>query len=169
MRKVLCVLLACMLLTGCSVGLAQHPTETIARSQQLAILSVDELTFTLPGTFELRDTSDFDFFVADGNAHTVLGWKHNKESLGEMTLQQFASQTVSNRKDMVLPLQERDGFWVYSFKTDRGDGGYIMFFGLCLETEDAFWEIQGSCPEEDVETYEDQIWSWLTSVTVNEG
>ena len=86
-----------------------------------------------------------------------------------MTLQQFASQAVSNRKDMVLPLQERNGFWVYSFRTDRGYGGYIMFFGLCLETEDAFWEIQGSCLEEDVEAYEDQIWSWLTSVTVNEG
>ena len=60
--KLLCLLLiGALLLTGCSVGLAQHPTETIARSQQLAILSVDELTFTLPGTFELRDTSDFDF------------------------------------------------------------------------------------------------------------
>ena len=55
MKKIamlLCLLLiGILLLTGCSVGLAQHPTETIDRSQQIAIFVVDDtLSFKIPAT-----------------------------------------------------------------------------------------------------------------------
>lgn len=171
-KKALCLLLIYMLmLSGCNTHMAEHPTETADRSDLLAVITADELTLTLPGIFQLREDPNYNFFCADDEHHCVYGWKTPKQAPAEgaeaLTLQRFAQHNAA-KNGVDVAIAEQDGFLTYTYATASGGGSDIIFQCLFLETETAFWRIEGSCPEADYESYKEQIWGWLTSVTVAE-
>ena len=177
--KLLCLLLiGALLLTGCDAGVAGVVGDAIDAAKD----TVSDKAFTNAGVkltlttkfIDFTNTStnskEYPFFYAS-DTHAVFGLKEAKADLtafGELDLKGYA-ELIATLYELDVQLQEKDGKYTYTYEAAEEDGSKLTFTCLFLETEDAFWFLQASCPSEQYDADRDQIWSWLASATFTEG
>ena len=156
MKKILCLILAVLLLTGCGVRetTAPHTHEDLTIHIPVDFLDLSEESFAESLTF---------VYALDPIA--VNGIRESKETFRayglELTLEQY-SNLVMKANNVAGDLAQKDGIWTFAYTS--GDYAYIV---TSQETADAFWTVQAYCPANQLKKCEKDMWKILSSVTVN--
>ena len=170
--KLLCLLLiGALLLTGCDLGIVGDAIEAAGDQVKSKTFTNAGVTMTLTSKFldftsTATNTEEYDFLYASED-HAVFGMKEMKADLAD-----FGALTAQTYGDLIASLyaldvqtQEKDGKYTYNYEVEDEDGK-LTFVCLFLETEDAFWFIQASCPSDKYAADQADIWSWLSSATI---
>ena len=174
--RLLCLLLiGALLLTGCNAGVIGDAIDASKTTVSEKTFTNDGVTLTLTTKFiDFTDTDtnskNYAFFYAS-DTYAVFAIKELKADLtsfGELDAQKYGD-LLAVGYELGTTTQEKDGKYTLTYEVDEEDGSKLTFLCLILESQDAFWFIQASCPSEQFDTDKDQIWSWLTSATVTEG
>lgn len=170
--KLLCLLLiGALLLTGCDTGIIGDALDAASDNVKEKTFTNAGVTVTLTSKFldftnTATNTEEYDFLYAS-DAHAVFGMKELKADLadfGELTAQTYGD-LIASLYALDVKTQEKDGKYTYDYEVEDEDGK-LTFTCLFLETEDAFWFIQASCPSAQYAADQAQIWSWLSSATI---
>ena len=156
MKKILCLILALLLLTGCSA------TETTAPHTH------EDLTIRIP--VDYLDLSDEEYsegltFVYGLDPIAVNGLREEKsvfQSYGLDLNAQTYGQLLLKANNVPGELEQKDGIWTFSYRS--GDYAYVV---TLWETQEALWTVQAYCPAAQLNKCEKEMWQILSSVTVN--
>ena len=111
-------------------------------------------------------TEEYDFMYASED-FALFGVQDPKADLadfGELNAKSYG-ELISELYVLDTAVEEKDGKYTLSYEVEDEDGK-LTFVCLFLETEDAFWLIQASSPSDLYEANKDQLWTWLSSATV---
>ena len=97
----------------------------------------------------------------------LVGLQESKEEL----FLYFDEMDVAGYADLIAEIystgstaEEKDGKWTLSY-TDDSTGEDFTYICVFYDTGEYFWNLQAFCPTEQYETYEADIWQYLTNVT----
>lgn len=173
--KCLCLLLiSALLLTGCDLGV-------VGDAMDAAKDTVSEKTFTNGGITMTLTSKFLDFSKIDGNeeeytffyssdTHAIFAIDELKADVAQYGAVDAKSYTalIAQLYELNVEPEEKEGKFILTYEADEEDGSKLTFVCMTLETADSFVFIQASCPSEQYEADQAQIWSWLTSATVSE-
>ena len=163
MKRRLCVafvLLMCLSLCGCF----SENTRTFTR---------DGLSLTLPKTF--ADKSDEAFaenvnFLYSYGGTGFLGVCEKRsdfpEGYGKMDLEAYGKYVIFGNS-LSCELTKRDGFYCFTYEVPAAPEGSLTYVAIVLETEDAFWTVQGYSLSEFYNENAAFIWKCLTSAKIH--
>ena len=152
-----CLLLALLLLSGCS---------------QTREFTHQELILTLPEAF--TDLSDQDYAQAADLLYgcgdlAILGIREDKQLLSEYGLSPTAeeyAQMVIDANGLSAALEETDGFCHFTYEASA-EGVSCTYLTLVLEGDACFWTLQAYCPTESFAQNRDILWSCLTDARID--
>ena len=162
MRKILVVLLACILLCGCSVDniLDKLPEKTYEHG---------DVSITLPNSFMDYSSQDMaegkDFLFANSEMG-IAGVREDKkelyEAFGEMDAEGYAN-LIAELYELDASAAEKDGHWSFTYEQEI-DGEMWTYLCVFHETSTDYWNVQVYCKTSVFEDNEDTMWKYGTSV-----
>lgn len=109
-----------------------------------------DISLTLPGAFmDLSKESygaETDFLYGRGSL-IVLGLSEKKESLNQMTLEQYTQLLIAENKRTCTP-EKRNGGYCFTYEASVGEQMYT-YVTATFEDQENFWIVQCYCPRED--------------------
>ena len=153
-------LLLFSLLTGC--GLFQKT------------FTCQDLNITLPSGFkdysDAEEAKNFDFLYLSDQVG-IAGVRTQKISLQSnnpnMTLEQFAQFVAdeSGLEDAVI--SQNDGIYNFTYELDTDQKSYTYLVAV-FEDDISFWALQCYSVSEDFSDVRDDIWEYLSTVTISD-
>ena len=111
-----------------------------------------DISLTLPGAFmdlskeSYGEETDF-LYGRDGLI--VMGLSEKKESLSQMTLEEYTRLLLTENKLTCTP-EKRNGGYGFAYEAPVGNGFYT-YVTATFEDRESFWIVQCYCPREDYE------------------
>lgn len=162
-RKSLLVMLTALLLGFviglCAVfGVFSRPEPKNFRSEGMTITLTDEFQEVEDGYFDVCfDSKDVAIFCLR-EPFTL------REDFPEMSLQEYGELMLENNNfESSVKIQTSDGQTWFTYTTDVAGNTY-HYFAYLYKAEDAFWMLQFSVLEENLDEYRDEIVEWSKSV-----
>lgn len=162
MKKLFALVLALCLL--CAVTACGEKAASVTHN-------FDGLTITLPEDF--INLSDEDFaqgllFCFGRDPIAINGLKEEKATFQayglDLTLEQYATFMMKSN-NVSGTLEEKDGIYTFTYEA-ANDGISYTYVVTARESEAAFWTVQSYCPTDDYHKVKNEMWKYLTSVTV---
>lgn len=164
LKKIVCILLICMLLCGCSKKDIKDliPEKTYSQG---------DVSISLPSTFKNFSNQDMaegkDFLFAD-NDMGIVGTKENKKELydmfGEMDAEGYA-ELLAELYELDTSVSKKHGHWSFTYEQEV-DGENYTYVAAIHETTAYYWNIQAYCKTSNFEESEDTLWDYLTQIEI---
>ena len=148
----LCLVLAVCLLTVCILtGCADQYPEG-------QILSFEDLQVTLPGDFINLSSENIEqesVFLYGRNTLIIKGMCEPKNSLQEMTLEQYTTAIINGNQLTCTPVPSGSGYLFTYEKTVQGT--LYSYITAAFEGTSNFWILQFYCPSENLTENQPEI------------
>lgn len=161
LRALLLLVFAGALLCGCSDGIL--PDQTIHR---------DEFSITLPGHFLDMSDKEFakDLELVYGSTDGAVSV--SKESIA--SLQEYIpvadakayAELIVAFNGATASVETVDGIPSFSYTADAEGTEFTYLVGV-FASDANYWMVQAYCPTEKFAENQDDLWSYITSVTIN--
>lgn len=152
--RLISLILAFLLLTGCSPQSSEHT------------VSLDGLSITLPVSFSPETTENTDqAFMYRRDQQYITGFKESKQELSEYFQQLSLDGYVEKFTQYNLPettAEQTEGLWKVVYTSTVEDTEYT-FICVFYETEEHFWRVQACCPTEHFAENRQNLWKYIAS------
>jgi len=164
LKRIICVLLVCILLCGCSTG-------NIEEKLPKKTYSEGDVSIELPSTFKNYSKQDIaegkDFLFAN-NEIGITGVKETKKEIKEL----FGEKDAEGYANLIAELYElnttaskKNGHWSFTYEQEV-EGKEYTYLCVIHETSTAFWNIQAYCETDKYEENEDTLWKYTTQIEI---
>ena len=163
-KKILAILMMCVLLCGCSLG-------DIEEKLPKKTFSEGDISIELPSTFKnfsKQKMAEGKDFLFAGNEIGIAGVKDTKKEIEEM----FGEKDAEGYANLIAELNElnttaskKNGHWSFTYE-DEVDGKEYTYLCVIHETSTAFWNIQVYCETDKYEENEDTMWDYATEIEI---
>ena len=160
--KVLVVLiLCCSLLCGCSM---------LPDALDPIVLTVDDLTITMPGYYEnyvteLIDTETGGYFVYGYSEITITGLRDSYEVFDQVpTLEGYANKLIQDN-EITAEVEMVDGLTTFTYRQLQNSDSYTYSTAVYAGT-DAFWMVTAGCKTLNFDAIKDKLVDILKTVVV---
>ena len=168
MKKIVAILLVCLLLCGCSVV---DVLDKVSEKLPEKTYEYGDISISLPTNFlnySKQDVAEGKEFLFATSEIGLTGIKEEKdelfESFGEMDIEGYANLIIEVN-DWDAEAVKKDGYWTVTYEQEI-DGEDWTYMSVFHQTTAAFWNIQAYCRSADFEENEDTLFKYATSVKI---
>ena len=132
--------------------------------------SGDGMRITLTDRFEKMDGEDFSAYTVcyASKDFVVMATKEEFSLLAgaeNYTLEEYGDLVIANNGLTDSYLRTKEGLTFFEYTAKSSDSSEVYGYFACVyKAEDAFWLIQFSAGEEELDKYEEQFIEWANSV-----
>jgi hypothetical protein len=158
-KALVCLLLCCSLLCGCTMELDP------------IVVNEMDLTMTLPGYFEdMSENATVDvegFFAYQYSEIMITGLRDDYSVFEEIpTLEEYATQLIANSSEMISSEVEIiDGLTTFTYRQLENSDSYTCITAVFAGTE-AFWMVTACCKTVNFKSAKDKLVEILKTTVV---
>ena len=158
-KALVCLLLCCSLLCGCTMELDP------------IVVNEMDLTMTLPGYFEdMTENATVDvegFFAYQYSEIMITGLRDDYSVFEEIpTLEEYATQLIANSSEMISSEVEIiDGLTTFTYRQLENSDSYTCITAVFAGTE-AFWMVTACCKTVNFKSAKDKLVEILKTAVV---
>ena len=134
-----------------------NPTQPTQKQTSIALNLPEEFEALTPEA----GPEQYDSLYSNGQMGIGVSRK-KKPEFG--TLEDYAKREADYYRTEAL---QKDGFWTISYEDTQANEPQTLVT-VYYETEECYWQVQGFCPSQSYELYQDQIWQYITGAQIVE-
>lgn len=168
LKKIVAILLVCLLLCGCSVN---EVLDKVAEKLPEKTYEHGDISISLPTTFmnySKQDVAEGKDFLFANSEMGLTGIKEEKkelfEAFGQMDIEGYAN-LIAELYEMDNTPTKKGGYWTVTYEQEI-DGENWTYMCVFHETSSAYWNIQAYCKSEDFAENEETLFGYATDIKI---